>query len=752
MKARALCALTAGFALGLSAIGATPAHAETGVDIPDHDLRLCITRALDLAPDAPLTDALLAGMGNLSCDDSSNSDLRISSLAGIEHLAKVQLVRIGAGHVTDLTPLAGLSSLRWLAIRDNEVSDLSALDGLNTLYSLDVAGNPVTTLEPLLALPALSTLDVHGTALTDLATVIRLPHLGNLTVGDLPSIDYSPLAGLDALAYLAVDDGAITSLDSIPIPAHLRTFELRAPRVSTLRGLERATGLLRLYSGEDLVNDNGALSDISALSGLSELIQVHLVHGAIANISALANKPELVELYVGENQISDLAPLATDTSLRSLWLDLNSVGDLSPLSGLTALTELRANVNRIRDLSPLSGLASLQQLDLSRNLISDVTPLSGLSQLKELQLYGNRIRDISPLVSVARLVHARDQQLTASDPAVVGVASPLGIRDVNGHPVCATNPNPGVSCADGAMTYPASGTYTSTFSGEGISGSITQSVGPDRAFTRTYTPTVDGVPTVGLSVVAVVRNWSPKADRFTYRWYRDGRAIPGDAASDYYYNAVGADHGARLSVCVTGHLDGYADTTRCSSRARATLTGEISFPTRPKVAGSAATGVTLTAIASTYNAEVRLIYQWQRNGHSIRGATGVTYAVKASDVGDHLRVKVRGTAAGYHSHTEYSKSVTAHKALLVPVVPTVTGDATVGATLSADAGTWEPAPVRLAYQWYADGRALAKQTRATHVVSGAERGKAITVTVTATKPGYYTSRRTSVPTAAVVAG
>ncbi|OOB92228.1 S8 family serine peptidase [Rathayibacter sp. VKM Ac-2630] len=89
---------------------------------------------------------------------------------------------------------------------------------------------------------------------------------------------------------------------------------------------------------------------------------------------------------------------------------------------------------------------------------------------------------------------------------------------------------------------------------------------------------------------------------------------------------------------------------------------------------------------------------------------------------------------------------------LTSAVPTITGSARVGSTLTADPGVWGPAPVAHAYQWRADGSPLSGATAATYRPSSATLGKAITVTVTGTKTGYAAASRTSSATAAVASG
>ena len=68
-------------------------------------------------------------------------------------------------------------------------------------------------------------------------------------------------------------------------------------------------------------------------------------------------------------------------------------------------------------------------------------------------------------------------------------------------------------------------------------------------------------------------------------------------------------------------------------------------------------------------------------------------------------------------------------------VPAVTGTPTVGQTLTCSTGTWSYTPTTYAYQWLADGSALAGQTGATHTIAAAEAGHALTCQVTATNPG-----------------
>jgi protocatechuate 3,4-dioxygenase beta subunit len=85
----------------------------------------------------------------------------------------------------------------------------------------------------------------------------------------------------------------------------------------------------------------------------------------------------------------------------------------------------------------------------------------------------------------------------------------------------------------------------------------------------------------------------------------------------------------------------------------------------------------------------------------------------------------------------------ASNALSATPKPTITGTAQVGKTLTATAGTWKPAPVTLAYQWFRAGTEIPGATAATYLLTADDAGAAITVAVTGTKSGYITASKTS---------
>lgn len=80
--------------------------------------------------------------------------------------------------------------------------------------------------------------------------------------------------------------------------------------------------------------------------------------------------------------------------------------------------------------------------------------------------------------------------------------------------------------------------------------------------------------------------------------------------------------------------------------------------------------------------------------------------------------------------------------------PTISGFAIVGQTLSAVTGDWDPSP-SFTYQWFSGGRTISRATSSSYKVSRSDLNKTITVSITATSPGYVATTRTSSATLSV---
>jgi Polysaccharide lyase len=125
----------------------------------------------------------------------------------------------------------------------------------------------------------------------------------------------------------------------------------------------------------------------------------------------------------------------------------------------------------------------------------------------------------------------------------------------------------------------------------------------------------------------------------------------------------------------------------------------------PTISGTAQVGQTLKATTGTWTHNpTSFTYQWNRAGTAIGGATASAYVPVAADVGNMLTVSVVATNSGGSSTPATSAATSAVIAASsgVPVdtaLPTISGTAQVGQTLTATNGTWANSPTSFTYQW-----------------------------------------------------
>ncbi|SDT13047.1 Putative cell wall binding repeat 2 [Microterricola viridarii] len=269
-------------------------------------------------------------------------------------------------------------------------------------------------------------------------------------------------------------------------------------------------------------------------------------------------------------------------------------------------------------------------------------------------------------------------------------------------------------------------------------------------------PTITGTAQVGSVLTANAGTWTPAPVTLAYQWLVANVAVPGATAATY--TPVAGDVGKTVTVQVTGTKTGYVTkaVTSAATAAVAAAPPLVLVAPTPTITGTARVGSVLTANAGTWTpAPVTLAYQWLVANVAVPGATAATYTPVAGDVGKTVTVQVTGTKTGYVTKAVTSAATAAVAAapplVLVAPTPTITGTARVGSVLTANAGTWTPAPVTLAYQWLVANVAVPGATAATYTPVAGDVGKTVTVRVTGTKTGYTTKAVTSAATAAVAA-
>jgi hypothetical protein len=81
--------------------------------------------------------------------------------------------------------------------------------------------------------------------------------------------------------------------------------------------------------------------------------------------------------------------------------------------------------------------------------------------------------------------------------------------------------------------------------------------------------------------------------------------------------------------------------------------------------------------------------------------------------------------------------------------PKLTGTALVGRSIKLRLPTFAQSGVKLSFRWFADGKAIKKQTKSSLKLTKGLKGKRITVQITVRKAGYKTLTLTVGPTGKV---
>ncbi len=183
----------------------------------------------------------------------------------------------------------------------------------------------------------------------------------------------------------------------------------------------------------------------------------------------------------------------------------------------------------------------------------------------------------------------------------------------------------------------------------------------------------------------------------------------------------------------------------------------------PTISGTAQVGETLTADTSGIADEdgldnVSYSYQWAADGEDIAGATDSTYTLADADEGKAISVTVSFTDDAGNEESVTSAATAAVEArpnTPATGLPTISGTAQVGETLTADAsGIADEDGLTIAafgYQWAADGADISGATDSTYTLVDADAGTAISVTVSFTDDAGNEESLTSAATAAVEA-
>ena len=285
-------------------------------------------------------------------------------------------------------------------------------------------------------------------------------------------------------------------------------------------------------------------------------------------------------------------------------------------------------------------------------------------------------------------------------------------------------------------------------------------------------PTITGAARVGETLTADTTGISDDDGlgnaAFAYQWLADDAEI--DSATASSYTLVAADAGKAIKMRVS-----FTDDAGNDEQLTSTVTGAVAaappLPNTPAtglptITGAAQVGETLTADTTGISDDDGLgnaafAYQWLADDAEINGANASTYTLADDDEGKAIKVKVSFTDDAGNDDQLTSAGTGAVAPAPPPPntpatgLPTITGTAQVGETLTADTtgisdddGLGNAA---FAYQWLADDAEIDSATASSYTLVAADAGKAINVRVSFTDDAGNGEELTSAGTGAVAA-
>lgn len=286
------------------------------------------------------------------------------------------------------------------------------------------------------------------------------------------------------------------------------------------------------------------------------------------------------------------------------------------------------------------------------------------------------------------------------------------------------------------------GTMDGYKSGSGVSAGTVKVLLPMVTGT---TPVVTGTPEVSRTLTAEPGKWQDGAD-MKYQWLANG--VPVAGANDTTFVLGKNQIGKKMTFSAVGTKDKHRARTAVSA-ATAPVTDLVVVNIQaPSIAGTAMEGSALrVANAGTWGpGTVNLGYQWLRDGKAVSGADKAEYQLTQEDVGAVMSLRVSGTKDGYESRSVTTAGTVRVLDLAVTgPVPTVSGSATAGHTVTAKIGTWTK-DAKIEYQWLRNGAPIPGAVKAEYTLGNADVGTRLAVRVTGTKDGYTQAQKTSAET------
>ena len=198
----------------------------------------------------------------------------------------------------------------------------------------------------------------------------------------------------------------------------------------------------------------------------------------------------------------------------------------------------------------------------------------------------------------------------------------------------------------------------------------------------------------------------------------------------YNYETMKYDY----ATCPSGLTSDYYTNNDCTAAKLKTFTSSPA----PTISGTLKYGNTLTAVPGTWDPGTTFTYQWATNGTPWYGATGTTFTPDRYNINTPITVTVTAKLDGYKTVTVTSAPVSVGLGdLTSSVTPSISGNFTLGSTLTFNQGSWNEWPAAT-WQWTRDGQIIPTSPSTPYTITTADVGHTIGVNYSMMADGYNT--------------
>ena len=241
---------------------------------------------------------------------------------------------------------------------------------------------------------------------------------------------------------------------------------------------------------------------------------------------------------------------------------------------------------------------------------------------------------------------------------------------------------------------------------------------------ETAPPAISGTAQQGQVVGCSTGTWQNSPTSYAYSWQRSGSNIAGATSSSYTLTSSDVNQAITCTVTASNAAGpSVASLPSAPIVPTALPTGPVPpvETAPPAISGTAQQGQTVSCSTGSWTGSpASYAYSWLRTGTSIPGATSSSYTLTSNDVNQAVSCEVvASNAAGPSALAAISAPIIVAGlptpgAPIATGLPTISGTAQQGQTVSCSPGTWLNSPTSFTYAWSAPARrSPAHRARAT---------------------------------------